>query len=324
VASSAEDGTMRLWDTATGLELFPRTRLPPAVDNPAVSPDGKTIATTGADIRLWDARTGQERQALILHRGGVVTAVFSADGRTLASGGDDTVRLWDPDTGDERRSFGGHEGGVNKLAFSPDGRLLAAAVGGDQGSFHTNLWDLNAGKLRHTLTGHNFTVRSVAFSPVGSLLATCGGKAGGKTILLFDPISGRTLGDLDGHGGTGEVSEVVFRPDGKVLASAGFDGTVRLWDVVTRKELHTLRGHNDLVVGLAFTPDSKWLASAGDDGNVRLWNAETGAAGKVYRICSSAGHLGRLTFSPEGRHLLVTGDNGVVYILRLWPPVTGH
>jgi WD40 repeat protein len=316
LATCSGDGTVRLWDAATGNELFPRTG-PQEMGAMAVSPDGATLATGGATRRLWDARTAKVRQALILHRGSVGGVVFSPDGRTLASSGGGTVRLWDAATGDERRSFADLTGGLGQVAFSRDGRLLAVVR--KDGPANATVWDLATGQLRSTLQGRDDPgtrgfLRQVAFNSTAALLATCSG----PEIRLWDTATGRQVAELTVP--NNEVNDLAFSPDGRRLAACYFEDLLKVWDVATRNEIRTLRGHGENLSGVAWSPDGKQLASAGADGTVRLWDGETGAAGKVFRLHRPSGHLGGLTFSPEGRHLLVNSGQGTVFVLRLGLP----
>ena len=103
---------------------------------------------------------------------------------------------------------------------------------------------------------------------------------------------------------------VAFSPDGKTLASGGWDKTVRLWDVATGTEKKILRGHLDSIHSVAFSPDGKTLASGGWDKTVRLWDVATGTEKKILR-----GHLDSIysvAFSPDGKTLASGSSDGTV------------
>ena len=114
------------------------------------------------------------------------------------------------------------------------------------------------------------------------------------------------------------VHAVAFSPDGRQLASAAGDGTVRLWDPATGAAQATLTGHDGRVFAVAFSPDGRQLASAGEDGTVRLWDPATGAAQAI--LTGHALGVDAVAFSPDGRQLASAGADGTV---RLWDPATG-
>jgi WD40 repeat protein len=122
---------------------------------------------------------------------------------------------------------------------------------------------------------------------------------------------------LRGH--TGWVGGVAFSPDGKTLATASADKTVKLWDVATGKETRTLKGHTDYVSSVAFSPDGKTLATGSYDHTAKIWDAESGELKHTLK-----GHKGvvmSVAFHPEGKELATGSIDGTV---RLWDTGKGH
>ena len=94
-------------------------------------------------------------------------------------------------------------------------------------------------------------------------------------MRIWDAGTRRLRYSLVGHDDV--VAGVAFAADGKTIATAGYDRTVRLWDTASGREVHTLRGHTDMVWGVALSGDGHLAASGGADGTVRLWDVHTGA-----------------------------------------------
>ena len=347
IATGSGNGTIGLWDVATGRPLrtlFGHTEFVWAV---AFSRDGRYLATGGLDntARLWDLATGRPVRTFRGHTGYVVTVAFSPDSRWLASGSADShIKLWDVATGRELTTLTGHTNQVTSLSFSADGRFLLSGswdgtvrqwnlmTGLSQASPSTHQlvgavafspdgrWlaaaflsgvavrEITTGRNLFPATRQNFTVSSLAFSPDGRRLASA---SGDHTVKVWDMPSGRELYTLTGHGDW--VHAVAFSPDGRWLASGAADHTVKFWDASTGRELRTLVGHTHDVHGIAFSPDGKWLASASSDGSTRIWDAATGE--QVAALVSLSHDGGWVSVAPDG---LFDGTADAMQVAAAW------
>ena len=286
------------------------------------SPDGRTLASGGfEEIFLWDTATGIRKATLVGHTSSVENVVFSPDGRTLASSGvlyDDGPRLWDAISGVHLKTLIGDPIGVNSMTFSPDGRMLAA---GGYGFGNPNpgiviLWDASTGQHKKTLTGHTLSVYSLAFSSNNRTLAS---KSFDGTIRLWDVNTGKHRKTLKHSTGMGDSTDVVFSPDGRTIASGGWQ-EIRLWDANTGRHKKTLTGDiSNNVHSTVFSPDGRTIAGASH--LAHLWDANTGNHKKTLkRPIYPKGLIESVVFSPDGR--ILAGWTWWGPNIYLWNPVT--
>jgi RNA polymerase sigma factor (sigma-70 family) len=329
------------------------------------TPDGKCLVAIddGGLVRVWDAATGRMIRAIGDPSTRFWHIAVSPDGNSLATIEDPgQLRMWDLPSGRERRRWHAIAGSYRHLTFSPDGRTVAAGLSTfDEATKREEeaiiLWDVGAPtEHRRRFGGNWLELTGLAFSPDGKSLVSgsndtesriIGEKPEKGSTRLWDLATGRER--FRSSVGGCHVSSVAISPDGRLLAAARTDLTIRLYDPATGQE-RTLRlgpadalrvrqqqglaiapaggGPAATMTCLAFSPDGSILASGssgtGNTGSallahVYLWDVARGQ--ELRHFPAHQGCIGSLNFSPDGRALASTGPE---LMLRLWDVATGR
>ncbi|MHC4401623.1 MAG: PEGA domain-containing protein [Planctomycetota bacterium] len=203
------------------------------------SPDGRTLASAGADntVRLWGVPGGKLHRVLDAHKDllGVGCVAFSPDGNTLASCSGTTVQLWDLKTG-MPLTEAANLGPARHVAFSSDGTTLAVATGADQvtlcdvESLHVRSVLKSRPGAEELLLGQDSSLRRITYAPDGRLLA-CGGGSHPQSPGRVTVWSTRTMSLVTSfETSDGRVQGIAFSPSNRLLAYAA-GTTVRLVEI---------------------------------------------------------------------------------------------
>lgn len=247
------------------------------------------------DVRIWDTVLCQTLRIISGHTKSVSVVKWSGTGLLYTASQDRTVKVWRASDGILCRTLEGHAHWVNTLALSTDYVLKA-------GSFNVEKNEImpqeNALK-KYNEVKNSFGERLVSGSD-------------DFTLFLWDPEnSKKPLARLTGHQQL--INDVKFSPDGRILASASFDKSIKLWQAKTGQFICTLRGHVQAVYMISFSADSRLIVSGSADSTLKLWNVQMkkleidlpGHADEVYAV----------DWSTDGARVASGGKDKV---LKLW------
>jgi WD40 repeat protein/serine/threonine protein kinase len=315
LATASADQLVKVWDTNSWSESLAIGPLKEQVYGISFSADNRhlAIAVRHEPLEVWDLEGRRVVAELLGHTALVTSVDYSPDGWRLVSASEDgSVRLWDTAQSANQGRLEGHRGKVRAVAVSPNADLLAS--GGVDGSII--LWNaISCAPLRviHALA---FGLNDLAFSPDGKRLAFVLGdiESPGK-LVIWDVATNRAILDLPTNRA---LVGVAWAPDGNHLTIHAIDGTVRLVDANSGRELASCDSRNGTHGSIAFSSDARLLVTSHLDNRVRVWRAET--LSLVDELIGHTAPVVNAIFNPQG-NIIASSSND--YTIRLWETATG-
>ena len=352
LVSGCEDGTLKFWDALSGEKRHVLRGHVGAVLDFDFHPDGTRIVSGSSDgaIKVWDARLKSNYLSLVddstavsqvgfkIDQNSILSACripqgysdtasvisirdtysgqrqktfdgyhykLSPEGRFLAVGDWTDLTMWDIETNQRQWSVEqNHRQTLVTFSFSPDGRWLAST---DQDN-KIKIRDVLTGEESIELAGHKRQCTGLCYSPDGSFLAS----GDGDDLQIWDATSGKLIHEFNIRS---YIESIAISPDSKLIATGVRGGLIRLWNVESKQEMDSLRGHSGDVKSVIFNPGGSRLVSGSTDGTVRIWDPVSGE--QLRTLDGHSGEANSVSISPNEDFLAFGGRNDSIVLFDI-------
>jgi WD40 repeat protein len=310
LASASADGTVRIWDLATGTVVHVLSH-PHWAIRTIFSPDGRRLVVSGlsAQIYVWDLSSSKLIQTLTGHTDWVWSIASTIDGSTLVSAGEDrTIRVWDLTTGICKTVFRAHQDRIWALAIAPDDTLVSGSE-----DRTIKIWDFQRGKCLKTINGYGNWIKSIAFVPAPNWLIS-----GHRDcqIRIWDVSNRAPIHTFAGH--TDAIVAICVSPDGRYLASGSLDRTIRLWDLRDLSCINSIAAMVDGSWSLGFSPDSHQLIASCEHAQLQIWDIATGRLDRT--LATDTRRIQSIAICPVHNFIATAWE----HTIKIWDFATGE
>ncbi len=312
VATVGGDNVLRLFSLRNGIFLWEFSKPDSSLHSPAFHPDDSMVVVgdqRSRNLLVLDRKSGDLVREIRASSGGMddrsSLVAFSPSGSSIATTNSEKVRveIFSTSTGEKIQDLSGHSSPIQGLSFSPDGSTLATGAWDNRAI----LWDLQSGKPIHSAAGHQEGIEALAIDP-GSTKIASGDETG--RILLWDLEAGTTLRELvPPIGMMGMVSDLEFSPDGALLASCGWDKTLRIFRMPSGELLWKAEHIESVLRSADFSRDGKQVVVGG--GGAWIHEATTGKV--VHHLSVPYPNFADATFSPDSSQVFAYDDHDRLY-----------